>query len=229
MIFIQSESCITIQLDNVEDHDCIIQIKNRITQNPFPGWIECVPTFTTLSIYVDPIFVSVEDKRLQRYLESLIQDAKADTATFESAPKNIIQIPVCYDKKCGLDIEWASRQCNISEEELIALHSGQTYQVYMLGFVPGFPYLGNVPETIRLPRMEKARAKVDAGSVGIAGMQTGIYPSKIPGGWPIIGRTPIKIFDVEKQNPFLLTAGDFVQFYPISEEDFQRQNQHDHD
>ncbi len=228
MIFIQSESCITIQFDNVEAHHCIIQIKNSIVENPFPGWIECVPTFTTLSIYVNPLIVSVMDKRLWQYLEDLIQEAKTNSIS-ESVEKNIINIPVCYGNKYGLDLEWAALKCSISEDEFISLHSRQLYQVYMLGFVPGFPYLGNVPDKIQLPRMQKARAKVPAGSVGIAGVQTGIYPSDIPGGWRIIGRTPLRIFDTENQHPFLLSAGDFVQFYPITEADFQRLNQHAHD
>lgn len=228
MIFIQSESCITIQFDNTEAHHCLIHIKNSIAENPFPGWVESVPTFTTLSIYVNPLVVSVEDKKLWGYLETLIRDAKIH-ATVESSAKNIIKIPVCYGHKYGPDLEWAAQNCHISEEEFISIHSAQQYKVYMLGFVPGFPYLGEVPEKIRLPRMSQARAKVAAGSVGIAGLQTGIYPSDIPGGWPIVGRTPFKIFDTEKQHPFLLSAGDFVQFYPVSEEDFKRLNQHAHD
>lgn len=138
-----------------------------------------------------------------------------------SANKNIIEIPVCYDDEYGLDLNEMAQYHQTTKEEIIRIHTGNLYHVFMMGFSPGFPYMGILPDSIATPRKNQPRLKVPAGSVGIAGNQTGIYPSESPGGWNIIGRTPLKLFDKEKSQPFLLNTGDTIKFIPISKKQFE--------
>jgi inhibitor of KinA len=132
----------------------------------------------------------------------------------------LISIPVCYEKEFAHDLEWIAIQNNISLEEIISLHTAASYHVYMLGFLPGFAYMGLVNDKISVPRKQKP-VTVEAGSVGIAGKQTGIYPLSSPGGWQIVGRTPMKLFDKEKESPTLIKSGDSVQFYSITKDEFE--------
>jgi inhibitor of KinA len=133
----------------------------------------------------------------------------------------LIRIPVCYAEAYAPDLASLAALHGISSEEVIAIHSAARYRVYMIGFLPGFPYMATVDKKIQTPRLAKPRTRVSAGAVGIAGAQTGIYPSDSPGGWQLIGQTPLKLFDVAKDNPVLLQPGDEVQFYPISIEAFK--------
>jgi inhibitor of KinA len=141
--------------------------------------------------------------------------------------KSIIEIPVCYDASLGIDLQNAVKASNCSIDELIQQHSDKIYTVYCLGFLPGFAYMGDVPNAIQLPRHPSPRSKVLAGSVGIAGKQTGIYPMNSPGGWQIIGRTPIKIFDPTSTTLTLFKAGDQIKFKPIDLELFHTLNAHE--
>jgi inhibitor of KinA len=141
--------------------------------------------------------------------------------------KSIIEIPVCYDASLGIDLQNAVKASNCSIDELIQQHSDKIYTVYCLGFLPGFAYMGDVPNAIQLPRHPSPRSKVLAGSVGIAGKQTGIYPSTSPGGWQIIGRTPIKIFDPTSTPLTLFKAGDQIKFKPIDLALFHTLNAHE--
>jgi inhibitor of KinA len=138
--------------------------------------------------------------------------------------KSIIEVPVCYDTSLGIDLQNAVKTSNCSIDELIQQHSEKIYTVYCLGFLPGFAYMGDVPNAIQLPRHPSPRSKVFAGSVGIAGKQTGIYPMNSPGGWQIIGRTPIKIFDPTSTTLTLFKAGDQIKFKPIDLELFHTLN-----
>ncbi len=141
--------------------------------------------------------------------------------------RSMIEIPVCYDESLGIDLENAVKALNCSIDELIQQHSEKIYTVYCLGFLPGFAYMGEVPHAIQLPRHPSPRSKVLAGSVGIAGKQTGIYPMNSPGGWQIIGRTPIKIFDPTSTSLTLFKAGDQVRFKPIDLKLFHTLNAHE--
>ncbi|MBQ0140870.1 MAG: 5-oxoprolinase subunit PxpB, partial [Kurthia sp.] len=138
----------------------------------------------------------------------------------ENDEKKIIEIPVCYGGEFGPDLDEVACINNLSIENVIAKHSSKDYFVYMLGFAPGFPYLAGVDAEIATPRKQTPRLKIEAGSVGIAGEQTGIYSIATPGGWQIIGRTPKKLFTPEKEKPTLLNAGEWVRFKPISEEEY---------
>lgn len=210
-----SETCVTVDFGDVQFYDDVIGIKKYLEKNTFSNLLEMVPTYTSLSIYLLHPHVHALD-----IIQQSLKDYFSQKEDAEKEPPRLVKIPVCYDEEFGWDMESSAQKLDISTDELISIHSSTIYKVYMLGFVPGFPYMGKVSESIRLPRLSKARKMVSAGSVGIAGHQTGIYPSDISGGWPIIGRTPLRIFDPEAEQPFLLQAGDEVQFYPIAKEEF---------
>ncbi|MCO6041369.1 5-oxoprolinase subunit PxpB [Thermococcus alcaliphilus] len=178
-----------------------------------PEWlIEVVPTYTSVYIYYDPLKISYSE-----VLEAVKPFLSAEPREEE---KRIIEIPVAYGGKFGPDIEFVAEYNGLTVEEVIEIHSKPLYRVYMLGFLPGFAYLGGMDEGIATPRLEKPRLKVPAGSVGIAGKQTGWYAIESPGGWRLIGRTPLKTFDPSKSPPSIVKAGDYVKFVPISEEEF---------
>ncbi len=134
----------------------------------------------------------------------------------------MIEIKVCYHKEFGIDLDFVARHNNITADEVIKYHIANNYLVYFLGFSPGFPYLGDMPANIAAPRLQTPRIKVPCGSVAIGGNQTGIYPIESPGGWRIIGRTPLKLFSYENENPSLLQMGDIVKFIPITKNEFEK-------
>ncbi|EHR78026.1 allophanate hydrolase [Thermococcus litoralis DSM 5473] len=178
-----------------------------------PEWlIEVVPTYTSVYIYYDPLKVSYSE-----VLEAVKPFLSAES---REEKKRIIEIPVAYGGEFGPDIEFVAEYNGLTVEEVIEIHSKPLYRVYMLGFLPGFAYLGGMDERIATPRLEKPRLKVPAGSVGIAGKQTGWYAIESPGGWRLIGRTPLKTFDPSKSPPSIVKAGDYVKFVPISDEEF---------
>ena len=175
---------------------------------------EIVPTYRSIIVHYDSIKISYGDLKNQ-ILE--LGDSESDNKEKEN---NTVEIPVLYGGDFGPDIKNVAEHNDISVEDVIKIHSSRDYLIYMLGFTPGFPYLGGMDERIATPRLEKPRLKIDAGSVGIAGSQTGIYPLESPGGWQLIGRTPLDIFNQENEDPFLLNAGDYIRFIPITKEDY---------
>lgn len=178
-----------------------------------PEWlIEVVPTYTSVYIYYDSLKISYSEvlEAVKPFLSAEPREEK----------KRIIEIPVAYGGEFGPDIEFVAEYNGLTVEEVIEIHSKPLYRVYMLGFLPGFAYLGGMDERIATPRLEKPRLKVPAGSVGIAGKQTGWYAIESPGGWRLIGRTPLKTFDPSKSPPSIVMPGDYVKFKPISEEEF---------
>jgi inhibitor of KinA len=179
------------------------------------GIIETVPTYRSLLIIYNPIILPVTElkKRLKR-LEAGLQQTPL------SEPK-LKRIPVVYGGIYGPDLEGVAHYHQISPEEVIRLHCSKSYLIYMIGFMPGYPYMGELPEALVTPRLKTPRLLVPKGSVAIAQRQTGIYSMESPGGWQVLGRTPVEMFDPEKDPPALLQMGDFVQFYPISEKEFK--------
>ncbi|RLF75230.1 allophanate hydrolase, partial [Thermococci archaeon] len=178
-----------------------------------PDWlIEVVPTYTSIYVYYDPLKIGYSEvvEAVKPFLNAEPKKEKA----------RIIEIPTAYGGEFGPDIEFVAEYNGLSVDDVIEIHSKPLYRVYMLGFTPGFAYLGGMDERIATPRLEKPRLKVPAGSVGIAGKQTGIYPLESPGGWRLIGRTPLKLFDANREPPTLLQPGDYIKFVPISEEEF---------
>jgi|3_EtaG_2_1085321.scaffolds.fasta_scaffold20464_3 inhibitor of KinA len=153
-------------------------------------------------------------------LKSKIEKLKIKPDKINS-DSEIIEIPVCYEMEYAPDLESLSKEINLGSEEIISLHTSKTYDVYMMGFLPGFPYLGQLPEELECKRKSTPRKHVKAGSVAIAGKQTGIYPTDAPGGWQLIGQTPLKIFDPRKENAFMIKMGDKIKFKSISAENFK--------
>jgi len=178
-----------------------------------PEWlIEVVPTYTSIYVYYDPLKINYQEilKAVEPFL----------SAEPKEEEHRVVGIPTVYGGEFGPDIEFVANYNGLTIDDVIELHSKPSYRVYMLGFTPGFAYLGGMDERIATPRLEKPRLKVPAGSVGIAGKQTGIYPLESPGGWRLIGRTPLRLFDPNKALPTLLQPGDYVKFVPIDEEEF---------
>ena len=179
------------------------------------GIVEIVPTYRSLIILHNPLILSLVDlkKRLERIEKELQQTPFPE-------PK-LTQIPALYGGSYGPDLEEVAKYHQISPEEVIQLHCSKPYFIYMIGFMPGFPYMGELPEALITSRLKTPRLSVPAGSVAIAQRQTGIYPMESPGGWQIIGRTPVKLFNPEREPPALLQMGNLVQFFPISEKEFK--------
>lgn len=180
------------------------------------GVAEVVPTYRSLLVYFDPLTVSRAE--LGDKVAGLIAGGAADETAGPGG--RVVEIPVCYGGEFGPDLDFVAQHTGLPVGEVIAVHTSVPYLVYMLGFTPGFPYLGGMSERIAAPRLEKPRTAIPGGSVGIAGSQTGIYPVTSPGGWRIIGRTPVKPFDPAAAAPFLFAAGDYLQFTAVSPEEY---------
>lgn len=182
-----------------------------------PGVTEMVPTYRSLLVYYDPLKTSSEE------LEERIDQVRAQLGRMELGRPRVVHIPTLYGGDYGPDLEFVAQHNDLTPQEVVEIHSGTDYLVYMIGFSPGFPYLGGMSERIAAPRLPTPRTEIPAGSVGIAETQTGVYPVATPGGWRIIGRTPLVLFDPHREPPALLRAGDYVRFVPLaSEEEYQR-------
>jgi len=180
-----------------------------------PGVIEWIPSYRTLGIVYDPLQAS-----FQQVIDSLdqIEDLGGH---IQASRSRRIEIPVAYGGEMGPDLDFVAQHNQLSTEEVIRLHTANEYLVYLVGFTPGLPYLGGMATRIATPRLAEPRPRVPAGSVAIGGNQTGVYPIESPGGWRIIGGTPLKLFDLDRESPFLLKAGDSVRFRSITLEEFQ--------
>ena len=193
----------------------VIAIAQRIREAHIPGVRDVVSTFRSTAVYFDPLRTNVADLAARLQAESRRAEATAPQWSGRT-----VRIPVCYGTEYGPDLDEVAAFAGVTPELVAEWHATPVYRVFMLGFVPGFAYMGPVDPRIAMPRKQDPRARVPAGSVGIAGPQTGVYPSESPGGWRLIGRTPIKPFDPERARPFLFEAGDEVRFYPIATSDF---------
>jgi inhibitor of KinA len=188
--------------------ESVAALGRAVAQAKIAGVRDIVPTFRSLAVYFDPVVTDVD--ALSKVLQgSSVAPNPAARANVSAVP---IRVPVRYGGPDGPDLEAVAEFAGVTPEEVVALHCAREYRVFMLGFVPGFAYLASVDERIAMPRLASPRAHVPAGSVGIAGLQTGIYPSETPGGWRLIGRTAVAPFDPRRKSPFLLQAGDHVQF-----------------
>lgn len=181
------------------------------------GIHEVVPTYRSLLVYFDPLVLSRQE--LTGKIDALL--SQGGEGVIAAAETRLVTIPVCYGGEYGPDIAFVAEHSGLSETEVITIHTSTPYLVYMLGFTPGFPYLGGMSDKIATPRLKQPRTAIPAGSVGIAGNQTGFYPVQSPGGWQLIGQTPVKGFDPRLEQPFLLSAGDYVQFQSITAAEFE--------
>jgi inhibitor of KinA len=181
-----------------------------------PGVRDVVPTYRSVAVYFDPLRTDCDA------LTACLERAPGEPATGVAVAPTPVRIPVCYGGDLGPDLLSVASFAGMAEVEVVRVHAGATYRVFMLGFVPGFAYLGIVDQRIAMPRHATPRVRVPVGSVGIAGAQTGVYSAETPGGWQLVGRTPVKPFDPARDDPFLMKAGDAVQFYPIDRAEFDR-------
>ena len=178
------------------------------------GVIEWIPTYTVVTIVYDPYYI------LYDTLKKRVESIQHQLSDIELPLAEVIYIPVLYGEEKGPDLKHVADLNGLDESEVISIHSGTDYLIYMMGFIPGFPYLGGMSDKIATPRLANPRALIPTGSVGVAGEQTGIYPMKSPGGWQIIGQTPINIYDPNQKKPILLQAGNYIRFFPITKAEF---------
>jgi len=221
-----SEKSVTITFGTAIDNDLlglITDFNQLLLQNPFSGLITTVPAYTTLTVFFDPLNVMSSDlpgqvcfEKVSAHLNKIAHIKREKSRTIA----NKLIIPVCYGGDFGQDLLTVARTNKLSETEVIDIHTAGQYIVFMIGFVPGFAYMGGMDARLSTPRKEVPNAKIPTGSVGIAGNQTGIYPMEIPGGWQIIGRTPLKMFDINRLQPSLLKGGDMVTFKAIGIKEF---------
>ena len=195
----------------------IRQTIERIQELHLEGIIELVPTYCALLLQYDAMLYSYSE------LCNIIEPTLEQTVTEnDNELVTVVEIPTVYGGEFGPDLGFVASHNNLSEDEVVSIHSGTDYLVYMLGFIPGFTYLGGMDPRIATPRLSSPRTLIPAGSVGIAGAQTGTYPSDSPGGWQIIGRTPVTMYDMSKEQAALLSAGDYVRYVPIDEAEYNR-------
>lgn len=213
------DAALTVEFGETIDpeiNDRVLAFARAVQRLELSGLIETVPTYRSATVYFDPVMVDASS--LAQRLADL---AKVLPPVLVRPPRKV-EIPVVYGGEFGPDLADVAAFARLSTEEVIALHTSVCYRVYMLGFTPGFPYMGPVPDALAMPRLAEPRPRVPAGSVGIAGVQTGIYPIESPGGWRLIGRTPLRLYEKSRLQAFLLEAGDCVQFAPIGGEAFER-------
>lgn len=197
------------------DNARVLSLRDAILQQPLKGMLDLVPAYSSITVYFEP---SCSRKTAMEYLQERIQASAAQMRN--DGAGNIIEIPVCYDPSLGVDQPFVCNHLRISRDQLIQMHTGHVFRIYMIGFIPGFPYMGTLPEGWSIPRKQTPALQIPAGSVALAGQQTGIYPAEVPGGWQVIGRTPLKIFDALREPSCLLKAGDQVKFVSISLHEF---------
>ncbi|MEO6165925.1 MAG: 5-oxoprolinase subunit PxpB [Chitinophagales bacterium] len=220
------DSAITIDFGNVIDasiNERVMALFHYLQKQNIPGVRDIIPCYSSLTIVYDPVTVSKVNVPDAYSFFKVQLDQSVKNAVVKNANSiTLIKIPICYHETLAPDLKSLSAKTNLTTEEIIELHCDKVYRVFMIGFLPGFAYLGKVDSRIAVSRKENPSPFVRSGSVGIAGEQTGIYPLDSPGGWNIIGRTPRKMFDAHEKKPVLLNPGDSVQFVRVELEEFQQ-------
>lgn len=212
------DSALVIEFGNeisVDINKKIRKMMDDIKKENIDGIVELVPTYCSLLINYDVLKIDYNTlvEKLKTFLNNDLETAEGEEVT-------LIEIPTLYNDEVGSDLSYVAEHNKLSKEEVIKIHTGTDYLVYMLGFMPGFTYLGGMSEKIATPRLESPRLQIYPGSVGIAGKQTGMYPSMSPGGWRIIGRTPLKLYNPDSDTPVYISSGDYVRYVSISEEEY---------
>lgn len=230
-IFPLGDQAVTFSLDNtiqIQNHHKVMAMLHWLQQHPFPGLLDIVVAYNSITVVYDLylLHINQETESGSGFVRDLLLEAYAQSGVQRGAVPRVKRIPVCYESLFAPDMEYIMAEKSLGRDRVIALHTGRSYHVYMIGFLPGFPYMAEVDPLLLLPRKPKPRRRVEAGSVGIAGVQTGIYPVVSPGGWQIIGRTPLRLFNREANPPVVLEPGDQVQFYNIAPDEFRNMNEH---
>lgn len=225
-----NESAVVVSFGNGIDPSVnrnVISLHQSLCRSSFRGFVESVPAYSSLAVFYNPMEVIQtigNFKSTFGFVEGFLEDVLAQLHPGEMSEQNqVVEIPALYT---GEDLKFVADFHQLTPGEVIAIHMSRTYRVFMIGFLPGFPYLGTVDERIATPRKSSPRISVSAGSIAIAGLQTGIYPQSSPGGWQLIGRTPIKIFDKQKLMPCIVKPGDSVRFYAIDQKEFEKRNEY---
>jgi inhibitor of KinA len=203
----------------------VLQTFHQLRRAAIPGVIELAPAYTSVAVFFNPVDVAKAGGTASDIFDWLATRIGAATVSKRrggrrSAPRTV-EIPVCYNQEFAPDLDEVARHAQISTEQVVELHSAADYRVACIGFVPGFPFLAGLPKEIATPRRSNPRKEIPPGTVGIGGAQTGIYPLRSPGGWNLIGCTPLRLFDPAKEPPVLLRAGDRVRFHAITREEFE--------
>ena len=210
------DKALVVELGDTIDPDTNRSVHNllqAIQRQSLEGIIDLVPTYRSLLVLYDPMRLALTE------LKSRLESINESLDEIDVQKPRIIHIPTLYGGEYGPDLGAVAEHTGLTAEEVISIHSGNDYLVYMMGFTPGFPYLGGLSKKVATPRLATPRLEIPAGSVGIAEDQTGVYPVASPGGWRLIGRTPLWLFDPRNDPPALLTAGDYVKFVPMTGDD----------
>ena len=206
------DAALTVEFGNSIKPDLnekVYALERVLELRALPGLVEMIPTYRSLLVHFDPISDTFET------MKAKIQGFLLNLQPIQLLKRQIISIPTVYGGEFGPDLPFVAEHNHLTVKEAVQIHSSQDYRIYMMGFTAGFPYLGNMDPRIATPRLEVPRKETPAGSVGIAGNQTGIYPITSPGGWRIIGRTGQKLFNPDEENPFLFSPGDIIRFVPV--------------
>ncbi len=214
--FLMGDSIIEMRLDSSQI-EIYLQLQDFISSQKLVGIREFIPTSTALAFTYD------QDEFDLREFENILGNFRVDENAYRRR-REILEIPVCYDTSLGIDLGELSETLNLEINEIIEFHCGSEYQVAMFGFVPGFVYLNGLPEPLRVKRKDSPNLAIPPGSVAIAGDQCGIYPAKVPGGWHVVGRTPLSMVDFDREDPFPLELGQLVKFRPIELKEFNAYN-----
>ncbi|MFS0785064.1 5-oxoprolinase subunit PxpB [Shouchella sp. 1P09AA] len=219
-----SETAVTVNLGSVVSPTVqarVQQLLMDLDNDPFQGYQESVPSYIGLTVFYEPMKIFGEERDAASEVISILKRrVKQIKDQMNASNGKHVTIPVCYDRDYGLDLDDVAKRNGLTRDEVIHIHTSGDYLVYMIGFAPGFPFLGGMDERIATPRHAQPRTEISAGSVGIAGGQTGVYPFTTPGGWQLIGQTPLTLFSANREVPSLLQAGDRVTFKEISKEEF---------
>jgi inhibitor of KinA len=200
--------------------DAVLRATSQLEAAAIPGVIELAPAYSTVAVFYDPARI-VPFEEFKTQIEHALQTS-LESARPRAAAVRVIEVPVCYENEFAPDLGDVAQHAGLSEEEVVRRHSGARYRVSCVGFTPGFPYLSGLPAELATPRRATPRTEIPAGAVAIGGTQTGVYPRKSPGGWNVIGGTPLRLFDHRNEPPAVLRAGDSVRFRKISREEFEQ-------
>ncbi|MCF7934747.1 MAG: 5-oxoprolinase subunit PxpB [Synergistales bacterium] len=213
------DSCLLVEFEEriaPETNARVHALREAVTRRGLTAVEELVPAYRSLAVYVDPL-----QMRSWESLRNVLEEIASTVSDSTPGKREGLVLPVLYGGEAGPDLDSVAENAALSPDEVVERHSAATYYCYMLGFTPGFPYLGGMDASIATPRLDSPRTRIPAGSVGIAGAQTGVYPVESPGGWRLIGRTPLALFDPDQSPPTLVQAGMWIRFRPVTREEWE--------